>query len=81
VTEKRRSERRVRETMSTFENFINPFDMRDKESLACISSGAISTPEITRDTLRAEKAGGEAMKASSVTDCKRALDSLTRSNC
>jgi hypothetical protein len=35
VTEKRRSERRVRETVSTFENFINPFDMRDKESLPC----------------------------------------------
>jgi len=37
--EKQRGERLVNATVTTVENFLNPFDMADKDCLVCISSG------------------------------------------
>ena len=57
--EMKHTEKNVSQTVSTFENFINPFDKVDAEKLVCISSGSSVTAEIAHDFLHAEQVGLE----------------------
>ena len=44
-------------------NFINPFEVEDKDTLFCLSSGAPIPPDIAFDLLNANEAGENAYKA------------------
>ncbi|KAK3107392.1 hypothetical protein FSP39_013623 [Pinctada imbricata] len=47
--------------METFNGFLNPFCVDDKESLYCLSSGVPAPKEVTDDLLRAHSKGAELM--------------------
>ena len=59
-TEIKRSEKFVSKAEATIRSFTNPFDVRNKESLIIISSGAVARPDISRDVLNAEEIGKSA---------------------
>ena len=56
----RKSEEAVQKVICTIHNFMNPFDVPDKDHLYSLSSGAPASPEVERDVLCAEKIGKEA---------------------
>ena len=63
-TEIKRSEKFVSKAEATIRSFTNPFDVRNKELLIIISSGAVARPDISRDVLNAEEIGKSAKEDS-----------------
>lgn len=55
-----RSEDDTRKVLQAIRNFINPFEVENKDVLYCLSSGAPATKDIEHDLLRAVKVGKEA---------------------
>ena len=59
-TEIERSEANVVKVSEAIVGQINPFEMKQKYKLYCISSGASATSEIERDIILAEALGADA---------------------
>jgi hypothetical protein len=59
-SEMRRSEADLQILMTSFKNFVNPFEVEIKESLFCLSSGAQAPVEVASDLLKAESIGKQA---------------------
>ena len=59
-TEIHRSEKWVCKAEDAVKCFINPFDLGTKDKLMILSSGSAASEDVTRDVLRADKAGKEA---------------------
>ena len=55
----RKSEEAAQKVICTIHNFMNPFDVPDKDHLYSLSSGDPASPEVERDVLCAEMIGKE----------------------
>ena len=56
-SETRLSEKDLQTLITAFHNFINPFEVKVKEDLFCISSGARAPDEVAKDILNDEAVG------------------------
>ncbi|MPC13645.1 hypothetical protein E2C01_006385 [Portunus trituberculatus] len=59
-SEIKKSEKRVEQTKSAIQSFLNPFDVSDYDKLYCISSGAHVPHSVERDVMTAEELGKQA---------------------
>ena len=62
ISEIKKSETYVRNTMDAFNNFMNPFEVEDQSSLYCLSSGASVPQEVEQDLMNAQQYGKEALQ-------------------
>lgn len=63
LSEVKKSEEDVHRVTEAISNFINPFEIEEKEVLFCLSSGAPAPKEVEEDLLAAETRGTEAHTA------------------
>ena len=59
-SEIKKSEKRVEQTKSAIQSFLNPFDVSDHDKLYCISSGAHVPHSVEKDVMTAEELGKQA---------------------
>ena len=62
AAERKHSERDVKNLVSAFQNFLNPFTLPDhsNDSLFCLSSGKPATADVTHDLLNYASLGDQA---------------------